>query len=183
MARPASARRFAQAAFEIALEKGELDRWRSDLKELAEAVKLPELFAFLESPKVHFQDKAKLLAQRLEGINPLVVNLAYLLTVRNRLGLAAQIVEEYERLVDAHRGIKHAVVTTAVPLTPEDQQKLSQALAQLIGGQVVVESQVDPNIVGGLVARIDDKLLDGSTRSKLESLKQNLAETTSKAGR
>ena len=183
MARPASARRFAQAAFEIARDKGELDRWRSDLRQIAEAVSIPELLAVLESPKVHFQDKSKLLAQQLEGINPLVLNLAYLLTARNRLGLATQIAEEYERLVDAHRGIRHVVVTTAVPLEAEEQQKMSQALAQLVKGQVVIESQVDPNIIGGVVARIDDKLLDGSTRSRLESLKRSLAETTSRAGK
>jgi F-type H+-transporting ATPase subunit delta len=60
---------------------------------------------------------------------------------------------------------------------------MSQALARLLKGQVVIASQVDPNIIGGVVARIDDKLLDGSTRSRLESLKRSLAETTSRAGK
>ena len=183
MARPASARRYAQAVFEIARDKGELDLWRSDLKRVAEAVSIPELLAVMESPKVNFQDKSNLMALQLEGINPLALNLVYLLTARNRLGLAAQIAEEYEKLVNAHRGIKHVLVITAVPLEATEQQKLSQALAKLVKGQVILESQVDPKIIGGLVARMDDKLLDGSVSSRLEYLKRSLSETTSRAAK
>jgi len=183
MARPASARRYAQAVFEIARDKGELDLWRSDLKRIAEAVSIPELLAVLESPKVNFQDKSKLVAQQLEGINPLALNLVYLLIARSRLGLAAQIAEEYGRLVDAHRGIKHVLVTTAIPLEAAEQENLIQALSKLVKGQVILENQVDPKIMGGLVARMDDKLLDGSVSSRLESLKRSLSETTIRAAK
>jgi F-type H+-transporting ATPase subunit delta len=183
MARPASARRYAQAIFEIARDKGELDLWRSDLKLVAEAVSIPELLAVMESPKVNFQDKSSLVAQQLEGVNPLALNLVYLLTTRNRLGLAGQIAEEYGRLVDAHRGIKHVLVTTAVPLEVAERENLRQALSKFVKGQVILESQVDPKIIGGLVARMDDKLLDGSVRSRLASLKRSLSETTSRAAK
>ena len=183
MARPASARRYAQAVFEIARDKGELDLWRSDLERIAGSVSIPELLAVLESPKVNFQDKSSLMAQQLEGINLLALNLVYLLTARNRLGLAADIGEEYGRLVDAHRGIKHVLVTTAVPLEVEEREKLRQAMSTFVKGQVILESQVDPKIIGGLVARMDDKLLDGSVRNRLELLKRSLSETTSKAAK
>jgi len=183
MARPASARRYAQAVFEIARDKGQLDLWRSDLARIAEAVSITELLAVMESPKVSFQDKSKLMAQQLEGVNPLALNLVYLLTAKSRLGLADQIADEYGRLVDAHRGIKHVLVTTAVPLEVAEQEKLRQALSKFVKGQVIMESQVDPKIIGGLVARMDDKLLDGSVSSRLGALKRSLSETTSKAAK
>jgi len=183
MARPASARRYAQAVFEIARDREELDLWRSDLSRVAEAVSVPELLAVLESPKVNFQDKSKLMAKLLEGVNPLALNLVYLLIARSRLGLAAQIAEEYGRLVDTHRGIKHVLVTTAVPLEVAEQEKLKQAMSKIVKGQVILESQIDTRIIGGIVARMDDKLLDGSVSSRLESLKRNLSETTSRAAK
>ena len=179
MARPASARRYAQAVFEIARDKGELDLWLPDLNRIVEAVGMPELLAVLESPKVSFQDKSNLMAQQLEGVNPLALNLAYLLIARSRLRLASQIAEEYGRLVNAHRGIKHVLVTTAIPLDVAEQETLKQALSKFVKGQVILESQVDPTIVGGLVARIDDKLLDGSVTSRLTLLKRSLSEATS----
>ncbi len=179
MARLASARRYAQAVFEIARDKGTLDLWRSDLKLLVEAVDIPELLAVLESPKVSFQDKSKLMSQQLEGVSPLTLNLAYLLIARSRLRLAGQIADEYSRLVDEQRGIKHVLVTTAVPLDQAEQEKLKQALSKMVKGQVILESQVDPTIVGGLVARIEDKLLDGSVINRINLLKRSLSEATS----
>jgi F-type H+-transporting ATPase subunit delta len=183
MARPASARRYAQAVFEIARDKGQFDLWRSDLKRIAESVSITELLAVMESPKVSFQDKQKLMAQQLEGISPLALNLVYLLTARGRLGLADPIADEYGRLVDANRGIKHVLVTTAVPLEAAEQEKLRQALSKFVKGQVILESQVDPKIIGGLVARMEDKLLDGSVSSRLEALKRNLSGISSKAAK
>ncbi len=179
MAQPGSARRYAQAAFEIAREKKALDRWQADLTVLAAAAGEPELRAVLESPKVVFEEKAKLLAVRLQGVDQLVLNLGYLLIARHRLGLAPQMVADFKHLVEVERGIRHAVVTTAIPLKPEEQQALSRSLSQIIGGKVVMENRVDEQIIGGLVARIDDKLLDGSTRSRLQALKKNLAESRS----
>jgi F-type H+-transporting ATPase subunit delta len=119
----------------------------------------------------------------LEGVRPMALNLAYLLISRNRVGLASDIAEEYGRLVDAHRGIKHVLVTTAIQLDTAEQDKLKQSLARYVKGQVILESQVDPTIVGGLVARIDDKLLDGSVSSRLALLKRSLSEATSGAAK
>jgi F-type H+-transporting ATPase subunit delta len=183
MARPASARRYAQAVFEIAQDKGAFDLWRSDLNRIVKAVSIPELLAFLESPKVSFQEKSKLMAKQLEGVNPLALNLANLLIARSRLRLAGDTAEEYSRLVDAHKGIKHVLVTTAVPLENAEQERLKQALSKLVKGQVILESQVDPTIVGGLVARIEDKLLDGSVSNRLALLKRSLSEATSGAAK
>ena len=170
----AAARRHAQAAFQIALEREELDLWRGDLERLSEALKEPLLFTFLESPRIHFEEKAMILRQGLEGLNPLVMNLALLLVSRGRLHLVSDMVLEYGRLVDEHRGIAHAEVTTAVPLEPDEKDKLVHRLGDLVGREIVLTTRVAPAIIGGLVARVGDKLIDGSTRSRLLALRESL---------
>jgi F-type H+-transporting ATPase subunit delta len=175
MARRTYARRYAQAVFNIAREKNELDRWQSDLRKIATLAEDAKLMAVLENPKIHFKDKARLLSQGLGKINPLALNLVYLLVSRGRLGIIGEIADEYQRLLDSYRGIEQAEVTTAIPLDAEDRQRLEQRLGAMVGKKVVVKPKVDPKVVGGVVARIGGKLLDGSTRSKLVALKKALA--------
>jgi F-type H+-transporting ATPase subunit delta len=175
MARKAYARRYAQAVFGIAREKNELDRWQSDLRKIAALAEDAELMAVLESPKIHFEDKAKLLAKGLGDINPLALNLVYLLVSRGRAGMAADIADEYQRLLDSYRGIEQAEVITAVPLDDGDRERLEERLEEMVGKKVVLKAQVDPGVLGGVVARIGGRLLDGSTRSKLLALKKALA--------
>jgi len=170
----ASPRRHAQAAFQIALEHGELEVWRGDLEVISEAMKDPILFAFLENPRIHFSEKTRILSQRLEGINPLAMNLALLLVAKGRLGLAQDLVLEYKRLVDEHRGIAHAEVATAVPLEPEEKDKLVSRLGDMVGKKIALTTKVDPFIIGGLIARVGDKLIDGSTKSRLLALRESL---------
>ena len=177
MARRAYARRYAQAVFEIALETKELDRWQSDLREIVRAVGDTALMAWLGSPKVPFGDKTRLLSERMKGINPLAFNLALLLVNKGRLSIIGEITDEYQRLLNSYRGIEPAEVITAIPLEDEDKQKLVEHLGALVDKKVVLKSEVDPALIGGFVARIGSKLLDGSTRSKLIALKGELAGT------
>ena len=174
----ASARRHAQAAFQIAMERDELDAWRRDLEAIAEATKDTLLTAFLESPKIHFEAKAQVLAQRLEGVSPLAMNLALLLVAKKRMDIADELVSEYGRLVDEHRGIAHAEVATAVSLDAKDREDMSHKLGDALGKEVLLVTQVDPSVIGGLTIRVGDKLIDGSTRSRLEALKRSLVEAT-----
>ena len=174
MARKIYVRRYAQAVFEMALEAKELDRWQSDLKKIVSMVRDTELLAWLESPKVHFDDKARLLSKWLKDINPLALNLVLLLVTRGRLSMLGDIADEYQRLLNSYRGIEPAEVTTAIPLDKEDTLKLTEHLSAIVGKKVVLKSEVDPAVIGGFVARVGDKLLDGSTRGKLEALKKEL---------
>jgi len=174
MARVASARRHAQAAFQIALERGELDLWRGDLERVATAIRDPQLYPVLENPKIPFSEKARILNLRLEGVTQLAMNLAYLLVARRRLGIVEDVVAEYQRLVDEHRGIAHAEVATAVPVDEELKDKLIHRLGALMERKIVLSTRVDPSLIGGLVARVGDKLIDGSTKSRLLSLRESL---------
>lgn len=174
MARKAFARRYAQAIFELALEKKELERWQSDLPKIVNAVSEAALLTALESPKLKLDDKTRLLTERLGGISPLALNLVRLLITRASIGMIGDIASEYQRLLDSYHGIEPAKVITAVSLDDKDVQKLTQNLSVLIGKKVVLKSEVDSKIIGGIVARVGGKLLDGSTRSKLAALRREL---------
>lgn len=177
MARKAYARRYSQAVFEIALEAKKLDRWQSDLKKIISVVGDAAFLALLESPKFHFEDKVRLLSERLEGINPRALNLVQLLLIRGRLGMLGDIADEYQRLLDSYRGIEQAEVITAIPLDDEDKLKLAEHLSAIVGKKVVLKTEVDSSLIGGVIARIGGKLLDGSTHGKLLALKRELAGT------
>ena len=175
MARRVYAKRFSQAVFKIALEKKELDRWQSDLSKIASLGEDATLISLLQDPRLHFDSKAKLLSERLGDINPLALNLVYLLATRGGLNMVGDIADEYQRLLDSYRGIERAEVTTAIPLNDEDKQRLAEYLGAAVGKKIVLKPEVDSKLIGGIVARVGDKLLDGSTRSKLAALKEELA--------
>lgn len=174
MARRVSAIRYAQAAFQIAGDKNELDVWRRDLKRVARLGEDAEIRAFLEEPKIRFEDKAKLLAEQLVELNPLVLNLTYLLITKGRFNFIGDISDEFERLLSSYRGIEQAEVTTAVPLSDEAKNRLKRRLGALVAKKIVLKTRVDPSLVSGMVARIGDRLLDGSTRSGLAALRREL---------
>jgi F-type H+-transporting ATPase subunit delta len=174
MAKKAYARRYAQAVFEIALEKGELERWQADLQKVASAVRDSAFLDVLENPKIKIEEKSGFISRVLGDINPLALNLVLLLTARAGAGMMGEIAGEYGRLLDAYRGIQTADITTAVPLDDRDKRELAERLGLLVGAKVVVKSEVDPGILGGIIARVGGKLLDGSTRSKLIALKKEL---------
>lgn len=175
MARRVYAKRYSQAVFNIALETKGLDRWQADLRKIANLANDATLIAWLENPKIYFDSKAGLLSERLGDINPLALNLVYVLVTKGRLDIAGDIADEYQRLLDSYHGIERAEVITAIPLDDEDRLRLGERLGAIVGKKVVIKSEVDPSLIGGIIARIDDKLLDGSTRSKLVALRRELA--------
>ncbi len=135
------------------------------------------VLAALENPKLKFDDKIRLLADNLGDINPLALNLVRMLITRTGIGIIGTIAGEYDRFLDRYHGIQSAQVITAVPLDDRDKEKLAENLGALVGSKVTVKSEVDPEIIGGIIARVGGKLLDGSTRSKLAALKRELGGT------
>ena len=174
MARRVYARRYAQAVFEIALEAKELDRWQSDLRKITRLAEDATLIAFVESPKIHFDDKARLLSEQLNGVNPLALNLVYLLAARGKLRSIGDIADGYQQLLDNYRGIETAEVVSATALDEEDKRRLAEHLGTIVGKKVALKTEVESRLIGGVIARIGGKLLDGSTRSKLEALRKEL---------
>lgn len=178
--RGASARRYAEAVYQLAVEQDALEQWSNDLATIASFVSEPDVARVLESSRVPSSEKVRLLRAGLERalFSPQAMNLAQLLEQRGKLGLTPQIQRAYQEMADDRRGIAHATVTTAVPLTDDERRAVTERLSQITGKQVDVTPVVDERIIGGLVARIGDQLIDGSTRSRLVALKRRLGATT-----
>lgn len=178
MLRDPAAARYAQAAFELAREHNELDAWERDLRSLADTLASDAAVAFVASHKVPVEAKEAFLRRAAGDVAPLVWNLVRLLGQRRRVALLPQIAEQFQRLLDDHHGIAHAQVVTAVPMSDGERDAIARKLSEMTNKQVQVETFEDPEILGGLIARIGDTLIDGSTRSKLLALKRRLAGAT-----
>lgn len=175
MIREVAAKRYAEAAYLIAQQDGTEEAWIEGLRAVAVLFGDEQGQALMENHRVNPEDKLQLIEKSLDGVDPLVVNLARILLRRNRTSLGPQIAEAFQELVDEAKGISYALVTSAVTLTDEDRSSVQKRLETLTGGAVVMEMEVDESIIGGIIVRIGDRLIDGSTRSKLQALKRELA--------
>ena len=177
MPRAPSPRRYAQAVFQIAVESGELDQWQQDLATLAIACEDADLSGFLDAPQVPTTAKIDAINQTLaNSVGPLAVNLIALLASRDMVGLIPGITEEYGRLLDAHRGIERAEVVAAVALDDAQRERVVEILESVVGKKVRLTAHVEPDVLGGLVARVSDRVIDGSLRSRLLQMRRGIVE-------
>ena len=175
MIRDVAAKRYAEAAYQLARESGAEQQWAEGLRAMGTLFSDAEGAAFLANSRVPLKPKQELVEKALAGVPPQVLNLALILLRRTRTTLGPGIAEAYQEIIDETSGISHATVTTAVPLTEDELGTVKKRLAELAGGEVVVQTEVDENIIGGIVVRIGDRLIDGSTKSRLLALKRRLA--------
>ena len=169
-------KRYAEAVFDLASKAGTQQAWLSSLESLASAATDDETRAYFENPAVSDQDKEEALSLVLgEDEGSEAYNLARLLIRRRRFSHLPGILEAFEELMLNARGSAIADVTTAVALNDAERQKVSVQLARIIGSEVDVRSRVDEAIIGGLVARVGDQLIDGSVRTQLRELRATLA--------
>lgn len=177
MARPtSSARRYAEAAFQIALRDRTMAAWRADLAAASAALADDRLARLLANPAVPLESRERLLRTVLERrrVGALPLNLARLLLHRGRIEMLPRVAAELVRLDDLRQGLVHASATSAAPLEPDEIRALAGRLQQLTGGRVELETRVDPSLLGGLVVRLGDRLIDGSVRGRLERLRSRL---------
>lgn len=168
------ARRYAEAIFELARDRGDFDLWLRELRQASALFQDARLRTALTSPALGRDEKLRILDAQLPGLSAQAHNLLRLLVARERLGRLPDILEEFQRLVDRHRGVERAEVVTAVPIGEREQHLLAQRLSQFTGKHVVIRTRVDPSIMGGVIARVGDTLIDGSVRGRLEALRRRL---------
>ena len=176
MARGASARRYAQAVFAIALEQDEPGRWLDDLALLSDAMANDDFANFLDAPQPTLSQKINLIEETLgDSVSRLALNLVSLLASRNSARLARSITESYQEMLDEYNGIERAEIVSAITLSDEQQQRIETMLKDIVGKNITATSRVEPHILGGFVARVGDKVIDGSTRTRLDDLRRQLA--------
>lgn len=178
MIRDLAAKRYAQALFDAVRERGLLDATEDDMRSLRVIAVTPGVLEFLSSARTPPKAKEEFLQRALGQPSEMVWNVLRLLVERDRLPILPQIVEAFGELADEERGIAHAEVTTAVAMSDSEREAIANRLSQLTQRHVDVQAFEDPEILGGLIARVGDQLIDGSTRTKLIGLKRQLAGQT-----
>lgn len=168
------ARRYAQAVFEIARDNQAFEAWERDLSILNAVMTDPTTRGFLVSPKSPAAGKKALLDKANENSQPEAKRLTDLLLERRRLSSVPEIYEQFQSLLLQEKGIVVADVTTAVPLDAPGEKMIQKQLSQLVGKDVELRTQIDPAIIGGMVARIGDNLIDGSVSNQLRRLHERL---------
>ena len=178
------ARNYAEALRDLAARQDAVVAYGVLLDAVAGAVTTePRLVAVLASPRVPKQRKKRLLREALEGHAPRVfVGFLEAVVQRGRQGLLAAISAEYEQLVDRHLKRVHAAVTTAHDVDPEAGKAITASLARLAGQEVLPHFRTDPRLLGGLIVRMGDRVLDGSLRRRLQQLRFSMLHTRAGGG-
>lgn len=171
---------YAEALLELAQAHHQLEVIEQELVALRQLLQqVPELAQLLRRPTVLAARKKALLRQLFAGrLQPLVLNFLLLLVDRGRMVLLERIIQVFQERARQARGTQLARVRTAVPLTPDQAERLSQRLAQLSGArQVELEVQVDPSLLGGFTVQLGSQFLDTSLRSQLQRLALRLSQS------
>jgi F-type H+-transporting ATPase subunit delta len=171
------ARRYAQALLELGVESGTLDALVEEIGTIATAMETSsDLRNALENPLVAHEAKKAVMGDLCTqiGASTTTKNALLLLVDRRRTKGVTYIAQYLRELADARKGILRAEVTTAVPLSDAYYTRLQAQLEKMTGKKVVVDKRTDATLVAGVVARIGDRIFDGSLRTRLQSLKDAL---------
>ncbi len=175
MLKGAIARRYAEAVFGLALKQNTLDRTLEDVQGLGQLFSKHTLAYLLREPKVPAQRKETALREALSArVLPTSLNLALLIVQRNLVTLMPNIATELQRMVFEHKNQAMAEVTTAAPMDDRQQALVKQALERRTGKTILLQTKVNPEILGGVVARVGDQVIDGSIQQRLQALKRQL---------
>jgi F-type H+-transporting ATPase subunit delta len=169
--------RYARALLALAEERQDLPTVQREWKDLADTFTTsPALGPSLANSRVPIARRERLLGDLLDRLpaSPATRSAARLLLCKGRILLLPEVAGAFEKMVEARTGRARATVTTAVPVGEDQQRRMQEALERLTGRKLTVERQVDPEILGGVVARVGDVLYDGSLRAALARLREKL---------
>ena len=167
------ANRYATALFELALEREALEQIERDLEAIRALVDgSDDLMRVVRSLTLTRGEQAKALDAVLErlGSSQYVRNFVALLARNRRVFLLTDMIAAFQTKLAEHRGEVSAEVTSAVPLKTNHLDAVSEALRNIVGRDVALETRVDPSLIGGLTVRVGSRMLDNSLRTKLQNL-------------
>lgn len=169
---------YADALFEAARERDELEATLDNLKEFLEALKeSEELRLFFYGTQVPENQKRRAIDSLTEGMTPSTTNFLKVLTDNDRTEILYEVVLRYENLVKEHLGRVEVDITTAVELSQEELDKVKSRLGSILDGkEVTLQTHVDPELVGGAIFRFGGRQVDGSVRGQLTSLRETMHE-------
>jgi F-type H+-transporting ATPase subunit delta len=172
------ARRYAKAIFDIGSQQGGLEKMGADLRTLAKAMRdSAELQSALGNPAIKKADRRKIIDALLQRIGTVTVtrNTVYLLLDGERLGSLPAISRELDSMIEAKAGRVAAEVVSAKPLDPSQLSQITATLEKMSGKKVSVTTRQDADLLGGVVAKVGDTVYDGSLRTQLRNLRDELS--------
>ena len=171
--RDSAPRRYAEAAFQLATRDGSIETWRRELEQAAAATD-GQLMDVLANPALPLDERLEAANRVFANLGQSIRNMIFLLVRRHRIEQLPRVVAEFIRLDERRQGIVHANATSAAPLTDLEVKALTARLEQMTGGRIALETDVDASLLGGLIVRVGDRLIDGSVRGRLERLRNQL---------
>jgi F-type H+-transporting ATPase subunit delta len=167
---------YARALFEVASEQDTLDRVHDELGAFADAVsKSRDLMQFFFSPYFSVIEKKEGLERAVTGASPALTNFLQALIERHRMPAIFRIRTEYNALWDEARKLLAVQITSAIALGEDEVKSLGERIGKSVDRQVQVSAEVDPDIIGGVVLRVGNVVLDASIRNRLEQLRKQVA--------
>jgi F-type H+-transporting ATPase subunit delta len=170
------ARVYARSLFEVATEQDRLDVVREQLGQFADALaESRELQTFLFSPYFSTEEKKEGLAKAVTDADETIANFLALLLEKHRMPVIFRIRREYDRLWEEANRLLPVEITSAVELDPSVAERIGDEIGRQTGRTVELTSSVDPDVIGGIVVRVGNSILDASIRSRLENLRKQVA--------
>ena len=170
------ARVYAQALLDAAREAGVVEPVRRELGDFVAALAASaSLRDVLADPQVDTAAKRRVLAEITRGGQPLLANALLLMLERGRLAALPELHQAYDALAAVEEGVVEVEVVSATALAPESEKKIAARVQQATGRRVELTPRVDPGILGGLVLRIGDVIVDGSVKARIRQLRRRLA--------
>jgi F-type H+-transporting ATPase subunit delta len=168
---------YARALFEVAKEHDRLDEVREQLVMFADALdQNRDMAAFFFSPYFSADEKKQGLRRAIDGADPLFMNFLEALIERHRMPAVFRIRTEFDRLWDEENRLLPVEVTSAIELDAETVQSIGERIGAQTGRKVELASRVEPDILGGIVLRVGNFILDASIRNRLEQLRKQVAQ-------
>jgi len=168
---------YARSLFEVASEQGKLDTVKQQLDEFTGALHdNRELAVFFFSPYFSAEEKKSGLHRAVEGADPVVMNFLEALIERHRMPVIFRIRTDFGTLYDKSNKLLPVTVTSAVELDQETIESLGKRIGEQTGNQIELSSKVDPEILGGIVLRVGNFIMDASIRTRLEQLRREVAQ-------
>lgn len=171
-----AANEYGGALFLLADSEAVLEPVLESLRSSAAVLKEnPSYFDFLGAPNIPLEERLSAVSQAFDGrIHEYVSSFIKLLTEKGHIREFLACISEYERLYDEHLGISRAEISSAAALSDERKAALQKKLEALSGRSVVMECKIDKALLGGVVVRMDGKILDGSLKSRIEEIREEL---------
>lgn len=171
------AKRYAKALFAVGKEEDALDKYATTLQGFAELfTTTPEVRDGLTNRMYPADVREKVMEEIVKsaGITDIMANFLNLLAQKNRAEILPEISATFQAMVDDERNVCQGTIVTAKELQPALQEKAKETLEKITGKQVVLKTEVDPTIIGGIIAKVGDLVLDGSIKTQLEGLKESI---------